>query len=125
MKRKAKPGKTKALSSNTLANLIAKAAQDKQALDLEIIDIRKTSSVCNYIVLATGNSAPHVLAVRDGIDEALSKAGISSGSWQGKKESNWLVLDLIGVVAHVMGREEREKYALEKLWEKSGVTYHV
>ncbi|MFA5097609.1 MAG: ribosome silencing factor [Candidatus Margulisiibacteriota bacterium] len=125
MKLKAKPGRTKALSSNAIASLIAKAAQDKQALDLEIIDIRKTSSVCNYMVLASGNSSPHVQALRDGIDEALSKAGIKDGKWQGKRDSNWMVLDLIGVVAHVMGRQEREKYALEKLWEKSAFTYHV
>jgi len=125
VKPKAKQGKTKTLSSNAIANLIAKAAQDKQALDLEIIDIRKTSSVCNYMVLATGNSAPHVQALRDGIDGELSKAGIKGGRWQGKRDSNWMVLDLIGVVAHVMGRQEREKYALEKLWEKSAFTYHV
>ena len=116
---------TKALPSAKLASIIAKGAVEKQAQDIEMIDIRKNSSVCNYMVICTGNSAPHIGAITDGIEEALIKSGLKPANWQGKGDSNWKILDMINVVAHVMGEEERKKYALEKLWEKSGVTYHV
>ena len=116
---------TKELSSNKLASIIAKGMENKKALGIEMIDIRKTSSVCNYVVLCSANSAPHVEAISDGIDEVLIKSGVKPAGWQGKGDSNWKVLDMINVVAHVMGEEERKKYSLEKLWEKSGVTYHV
>ena len=116
---------TKALSSNKLASIIARGMENKKALGIEMIDIRKTSSVCNYVVLCSANSAPQVEAITDGIDEALIKSGIKPARWHGKSDSNWKILDMINVVAHVMGEEERQKYALEKLWEKSGVTYYV
>ena len=116
---------TKSPASAKLASIIAKGMENKKAQDIEMIDIRKSSSVCNYVVLATGNSGPQVGAITDGIDEVLNKAGIKPARWQGKNDSNWKILDMINVVAHVMGEEERKKYALEKLWEKSGVTYHV
>ena len=125
MENKKRSQTIKAPSSNKLASIIAKGMEDKKAQSIEMIDIRKSSSVCNYVVLATGNSAPQVSAIADGIDEALIKAGIKPARWQGKNDSNWKILDMINVVAHVMGEEERQKYALEKLWEKSGVTYHI
>ncbi|MEK7376888.1 MAG: ribosome silencing factor [Candidatus Margulisiibacteriota bacterium] len=115
----------KTLPSARLASIIAKGAQEKQAQDIEILDIRKTSSVCNYLVLCTANSSPHIGAITDGIDEVLIKSGIKPAGWQGKNDSNWKILDIISIVVHVMGGEERNKYGLEKLWEKSGVTYHV
>lgn len=116
---------TKSPASARLASIIAKGMEDKKAHGIEMIDIRKTSSVCNYMVLCTANSAPHIGAIADGIDKALLKSGVKPANWQGKGDSNWKILDMINVIAHVMSTEERERYGLEKLWEKSGVTYHV
>lgn len=115
----------KALSSKQLADLICKGAEDKHAEDIEVIDVRKTSSICNYFVVCTANSRPQVNAIADGIKEALRKKNIKMPPVQGKGDSNWTIIDFISVVAHIMGNDERKRYDLEDLWGKSGIIYHV
>lgn len=115
----------KNLSSKQLADLICKGAEDKHAEEIEVIDVRKTSSICNYFVVCTANSAPQINAIAAGIKEVLQKKGVKMPLVQGKGDSNWTIIDFINVVAHIMGSEERRKYNLEDLWGKSGIIYHV
>jgi len=117
--------KKEGLTSSQTASLIAKGAENKKADDIEIIDVRKSSSICNYFVLCSANSSPHLSGIADGVDEILHKNGIKSPNWQGNPESGWIILDLISVVVHAMTEEERKSYKLEELWEKSGIVYHV
>jgi ribosome-associated protein len=59
------------------------------------------------------------------VDEGLEKLGIKSPKWQGKIESNWLILDLGNIIVHIMASEERKRYSLEEIWEKTAITYHM
>jgi ribosome-associated protein len=59
------------------------------------------------------------------VDEGLEKMGYKAPKWQGKIESNWLILDLGSVIVHIMGAEERKRYSLEEIWEKTAITYHM
>ncbi len=120
-----KTEKEKKISSKQLADLVCKGAEKKHAEEIEVIDVRNTSSICNYLVVCTAGSAPQLAAIADGIEEALSKRDVKVPRAQGQRGSNWLVIDFINVVVHIMGREEREKYALDELWGKSGIIYHV
>lgn len=113
------------LTSQKLALLIAKGAEDKKSDHIEIIDVRKNSSICNYFVICTASSRPQIDAIADGIDEILFKNDITAPSWQGKAESGWKILDLINIVVHVLGKEEHSRLKLEDLWGKSGIIYHV
>jgi ribosome-associated protein len=115
----------KGLSSKQLADLICKGAENKHAEEIEMIDVRKTSSICNYFVICTADSTPQLGAIADGIEEALSKKGVKMPPVQGKSDSSWMIIDFINVVAHIMGKEERNRYNLEDLWGKSGIIYHV
>lgn len=65
------------------------------------------------------------MAIADGIDEILIKNKVTPRAWQGTKDSNWMILDLVNVIVHVMGEKERKKYDLEDLWGKSGIVYHL
>lgn len=113
------------LSSRKIADLAVMGAENKKAESIEIIDTRKNSSLCNYFVICTADSTPQIEAIADGINEILFKNKINFPNWQGIKESNWIILDLISVVVHVMGKKERAKYKLEDLWGKSGIIYHM
>jgi ribosome-associated protein len=59
------------------------------------------------------------------VDEGLENLGIKAPQWQGKIESNWLILDLGNIIVHIMASEERKKYSLEEIWEKTAITYHM
>ena len=112
-------------SSSAIADIAAKGAEDKKAADIQILDVRKEMSLCNYMVVCTALSTPQFNAIAEGVENSLEKSGIKTPAWQGKSESGWLVLDLINVVVHVLGKDERHKYKLEDLWGKTGVIYHV
>lgn len=113
------------LTSQGLALLASRGAENKKAEDIEILDVRKMSSICNYFVICTAGSSPQVRAIADGIEDTLEKNGLKCPRWQGDPKSNWIILDLINVVVHVIGKEERAKYKLEDLWGKSGIIFHV
>ena len=104
---------------------MAKAAEDKKAGQIEILDIRRISALADYFVILSCESGPQLKAVVSGIEELLSKKGIKTPMAEGKRESNWLILDLGKVVVHIMGEEERNFYNLEGLWGKKAVIYHL
>jgi len=104
---------------------ISKALDDKQAADIAVIDVSKFSPITDYFVIATSTSIPHARALTSAVDEALEKMGYKALKWQGKIESNWLILDLGSVIVHIMGAEERKRYSLEEIWEKTAITYHM
>ena len=104
---------------------VAEFAEDKKALNTEILDISKISSFTEYMIVTSGDSGPQIRAIAKLIDDGLKKYGYKKDKWEGNLKSNWLILDLGTVVVHVMSPEEREKYKLEELWKKTAVTYHL
>jgi len=110
-----------------MAMLIARAAEAKSAADIKVLDLKRISPLADYLVICTGESAPQIRAISLSIDEKLRAKGIKSkaSKWEGKLNSNWMVLDLGSVVVHVMGPEERARYKLEDLWEKRSIVYHL
>ena len=117
--------KKKELTSFDSAMLAAKAAENKKAEDISIIDVKDVSSVCDYIVICSAQSPPQIKAITREIDDVLKKNKIKISRWQGDAKSNWMVLDLFDVVIHVTDKTERSKYDIEGIWEKSGVIYHI
>lgn len=117
--------KKKNLSPDDIARIAIKGAENKKAEDIEMIDVRKSSSISDYIVICTGRSKSQLAAIADGIEESLDKHKIKGYKRHGRADSNWVIVDLIDVVCHIMHKEERDKYDLEELWGKSGITYHV
>lgn len=105
-----KTGKDLALACGT-------AARDIRAEDVRIMDVRDVSTVTDFMVIASGNSMPHLRAVLREIDREVSETcGAKPQFTDGKADSRWVVLDYIDVMVHVMLEETRDLYSLEKLW---------
>jgi len=104
--------------------IIAKAAESKQAIDLKILDLSKTSNIVDYLVVCSGESEPQIQAIKKEVDSELRKNKIKGYKWEGVIGSGWVVLDLGWIVVHVMGMAERERYQLEYLWGKDAIVYH-
>ena len=95
---------------------IAKAASDKKALDIVILDMRRIPSVSDYFVIASGSSTTQVRAISDNIADVLKEKGQRVWHIEGAREALWVLLDCGDVVAHVFLEETRRFYELEKLW---------
>jgi len=111
-------------STKQLVELVSKAAEARQAIDLKVLDVSKTSKIVDFLIICSGESAPQLRAIEKEIDKQLRKNKIKSLRWQGVVKSGWLVLDLGAVAVHVMGKEERAYYNLEELWGKEAIVYH-
>ena len=112
-----KPEK-KAKSSRLPAQVTqaVKAAEDKQALDLVVMDLRKADGFTDFFLIASGGNSRHVRAIADGIVESLTQAGVKPAHVEGYDHSDWILLDYFDFVVHVFGRETRVFYDLERLW---------
>ena len=107
--------------SETIAFAAARAASDKKAEDIRILDLRKVSSFADYFVICTGNSDPHLKAIGSEIREKLrDDLGLSVHA-DGLPASQWVVLDYHGVIIHIFQRDKRDFYDLESLWRDAPV----
>jgi ribosome-associated protein len=116
--RKTKTTKTanKAKPSTRLLKLIVAALDEKKAEDLRVLDVSKLSSITDYLVLATGNSEPHLRALRVELERVLDEEKTRILGIDTTKGSGWTVVDAFEVMIHLFTPENRGKYRMELLW---------
>ena len=107
--------------SETIVLAAARAASDKKAEDIRILDLRKVSSFADYFVICTGNSDPHLKAIGSEIREKLRDDFGLNAHADGFPASQWVVLDYHGVIIHIFQRDKRDFYDLESLWRDAPV----
>ena len=105
-----------AANARRTAQRAARAALDKKAADLSILDVRDVSSVTDYFLVCSGRSAPHVKTIAEAIREELKEDGVRPLHAEGQAESGWVLLDYGDVLMHVFLADTRAYYALERLW---------
>jgi ribosome-associated protein len=120
MKAKAPKKKTKTIGnakpSTKLLKLIVEALDAKKAEDLRILDVSKQSSITDYLVLATGNSEPHLRSLRIELERVLDEEKAKILGIDTTKGSGWTVVDAFEVMIHLFTPENRGKYRMELLW---------
>jgi ribosome-associated protein len=92
------------------------AADDKQAKELVVLDLRKAAGFTDYFVICSGTSARQVRAIADAVIETLSAAGAKPAHVEGYDRSEWILLDYFDFIVHVFAPETRMFYGLERLW---------
>jgi ribosome-associated protein len=101
-----------------LAQAAAQAAADKKAENIVILDVADQLVITDAFLLASAPNERQVLAIVDAIEEAL--VGLPEKAKpvrrEGERTGRWVLLDYIDMVAHVQHNEEREFYALDRLW---------
>lgn len=113
-----KPAKTSRKADPTLKllKLIVQALDAKKAEDLRVLDVSKQSSITDYLVLANGNSEPHLRALRVELEKALDAEKARILGMDTGKGSGWIVVDAFEVMVHLFTTENRNKYRMETLW---------
>lgn len=105
------------LNSHKLACIIAQILDDKLGKDITILNISHVSSLADYFVIVSGDSTPQVKAlmetVKDKIKKLFSRLPVRN---ENDQKNRWNLLDYGDVVVHILHKEERENYALEKFW---------
>jgi ribosome-associated protein len=101
-----------------LALAAAQAAADKKAEDIVIIDVGDQLVITDAFVIASAPNERQVQAIVDAIEEALLQLPEKAKPVrrEGERQGRWVLLDYVDVVVHVQHSEEREFYALDRLW---------
>ena len=99
-----------------ILKIAANALNDKKAMQLEAIKIDEISDIADYFVICTATSNAHIRALAEEGEEKLKEAGVEPGHIEGRA-SDWLLLDYGTVVIHIFGRQSREFYSLEHMWQ--------
>jgi ribosome-associated protein len=104
------------LEPEALANRAVDVLSDRQALDIALLDISKTSTFTDFFVVATAQSPLHFSALADHLERELQKEGHDLRHKEGSSASGWLLLDFGDLIVHIFSPEKREYYRLEELW---------
>ena len=110
-----------------LKDTIVEGLKDGKAKDVVCIDMRKVNgSICDYFIIAHGDSATHI----DGINRSVYKRcvkKIKKKPWkeEGKGNSEWILMDYVNVVAHIFYKETRSIYNIEDLWGDAPVKQYL
>jgi ribosome-associated protein len=110
--------------SEKLSSTIVKGMQEKKAIDIVLLDLRKVkNAVADFFVICSGSSDKQIDAIADSIDEQVHKS-LNENPWhvEGKNNKEWMILDYTNVVAHIFRKDRRNFYALEKLWGDAEIT---
>lgn len=106
------------LTAEERAIKCAAFALDKKALDVKVLEIKKISSIADYLVLATGRSDRQVMAMADSVKQGM-KPFDRPIDMEGYEQGRWVVIDYGDVIVHLFLEEVRKIYNLDELWQRA------
>jgi ribosome-associated protein len=104
------------LSAEAVVRVAARAALEKKAIELVVLNLEGLSRVADYILVCSARSTPQADTIAAAVRAALRAEGVRPRHNEGSAESGWLLLDYGDVVVHVFLEETRGFYSLERLW---------
>ncbi len=95
-----------------LWSMAAEALEEKKATDVVVLDVRKSCSFTDYIIVSTGMSDRQIRAMAEHVMETVGKPfGV-----EGLDTGRWVLLDYVDVVIHILQDELRKYYDIEGMW---------
>lgn len=100
------------------------ALEDLKAKDIVSLDVRPMTSLADVMIIASGTSTRHVKSLADNVVKMVKEAGMKPMGMEGERDGDWVLIDLAGVIVHVMQPATRAFYDLERLW-TPGASSHI
>ncbi len=115
---KRKKSTARLTKASKIYKAIIKAIQDKKGEHIVSLDLRKIpEAVSDFFIICEANNQPQIRAISDAVEEAVKYAcGEAPYRHEGKQNLQWVLIDYVNVVVHVMTGETRKFYRLEEMW---------
>lgn len=104
------------MTATKLRDHILDALEDGKGHDIQALDVTTLTSITDYMVLVSGTSNRHVKSLVDQVIDTAKSGGNKVLGVEGRENNEWVLVDLGDVIVHVMQKEAREFYDLERLW---------
>jgi ribosome-associated protein len=95
---------------------VVRAALDKKAHDVVVLDLRGTPAFTDFFVLCSGLNQRQVKAIADAVEETLRAAKVRPAHIEGYERADWVLMDFFTFIVHVFTPQTRAFYSLERLW---------
>jgi ribosome-associated protein len=99
-----------------MARVAVAAAADKKAQDIVVLDVSDQLVITDCFVIASASNERQVNAIVDEVEEKMRLAGYKPARREGAREGRWTLLDFVDNVVHIQHQDERNFYALDRLW---------
>ena len=116
---KAESSKMNNSDSEKMKSTILEALEDAKGLDIRVLDVQNLTDVTDYMIVSTGSSDRHVKTLADRVLKMMHDAGWQHMGVEGEDIKEWILVDFVDVVVHIMRESTREMYDLESLWDET------
>lgn len=99
-----------------MAVAAARAAAEKKASDVVVLEVRDLIVITDYFVIASGATPRQVRTITEEVERVLSERGLRAVRREGQADGRWVLIDFGELVVHVFVEEDRRYYELERLW---------
>lgn len=95
---------------------VINALEDIKAFDIVFFDVKKITSIADFMIIASASSSRQARALADNIESKMKQLKIDILGVEGKTEGDWVLVDLGDIIVHIMTPTTRAYYNLEELW---------
>jgi|TARA_B110000259_G_scaffold187260_1_gene240841 ribosome-associated protein len=106
-------------SVKNIQKKITHALEDIKAFDVISIDVRKLTSVADFMIIASASSSRQTKALARNVVEKMNEIDIEVIGVEGEQEGGWVLVDVGDIIVHIMTPPTRAYYNLEELWSGS------
>lgn len=123
---KRKKGTARLNKNSKIFKTIIRAIQEKKGANIVSLDLRKIpEAVADFFIICEANNQPQIRAITDAVEEAVKKnTGESPYHYEGKQNLQWVLIDYVNIVVHIMMPEQRKFYKLEEMWSDALLEEH-
>ena len=108
-----------ATESARMCEVALAAVEDAKGEQVRLLDVRKLTDITDYMIIVTGASERHVKTLAERVLEKMREAGWKHLGMEGDQDRDWVLVDFVDVVVHIMRAPTRERYNLESLWDET------
>ena len=109
-----RPGRSRGVPK--AVELAVRAAEDKKALDITVLDLRHAHGFTDYFVICSGTNTRQIHAIADAVTDAVEADGARPAHVEGYDRSEWVLVDYFDFIVHIFSPDTRAFYGLERLW---------